>query len=654
MVSNRKTSSLAQPRTQTRRSVHIDTNLAIYDAADPFNALNVLLKLLGLLPSRAGSSQYKFSPDEHVLSIHLISIIESYVGVAAPPQKQRTLTRQPTEVLDTIAFNLDSKNDLLSLALTCKRMHDIIFPRHYHYRTIRCKLSALRVWNHLSVHRSLARNVRRLEIMDERASSISDGSGVGGGTKGELVPPGIVTTETDLESTDDELGMHEKHSRFLIKAVSKMKTLREFAWGCNHTPTSISDLWSTLVNCQWLQVIEVRDNMAFWPTVESDSDSDLSTMALVPAVLSETASVTFRSTQHAYGSSKHPSLRRILGMLESCPRLKSLDVSYTTPRNPTGAPPPPSRPSVDELLLSSRWTSLTSLSLTNLRCSPTTGASSLSSFLAAHSNLEVLHLDISPNWIEHTARGASASIHFTLPPGSLPCLREVRAHRDAINAILECPSSSPRPLETLTGFRLTAAWSKSKDRTFLLNLARHSTSIRKIEMTGWNEIEDVRQLVECVPHLTWLDIGKKLGSSSKNPINQAAKGAQNSSGCNTMPSVTNATEWAELLSTLPELTAFHGVRFFYEISPQALAASIVDVGGGSSQASIAAAAAGISMVDRSRLRKNDETAGVLAWKCPKLRRLDHWEGDAGKVIILLREGERRDGLVRWEVRRVRQ
>lgn len=53
------------------------------------------------------------------------------------------------------------------------------------------------------------------------------------------------------------------------------------------------------------------------------------------------------------------------------------------------------------------------------------------------------------------------------------------------------------------------------------------------------------------------------------------------------------------------------------------------------------------MSDRSKVRKNDETASMLAWKCPKLRRLDHW--DDGKVIVLLRDGDK----VKYEVRRVK-
>ena len=71
----------------------------------------------------------------------------------------------------------------------------------------------------------------------------------------------------------------------------------------------------------------------------------------------------------------------------------------------------------------------------------------------------------------------------------------------------------------------------------------------------------------------------------------------------------------------------------------------------------------LSKMERSRMRKNDEIAGVLAWKCKKLRRLDHWDESGGKIIVLLRDHEHGEevGLndkerltatkVRWEVRR---
>jgi len=49
------------------------------------------------------------------------------------------------------------------------------------------------------------------------------------------------------------------------------------------------------------------------------------------------------------------------------------------------------------------------------------------------------------------------------------------------------------------------------------------------------------------------------------------------------------------------------------------------------------------------VKKNEETASLLAWKCPKLRRLEHWEDGGSKVIVLLRE----DGKVKYQVRRIK-
>ena len=81
---------------------------------------------------------------------------------------------------------------------------------------------------------------------------------------------------------------------------------------------------------------------------------------------------------------------------------------------------------------------------------------------------------------------------------------------------------------------------------------------------------------------------------------------------------------------MPELSTFHGARFFYEVS-------------------VTDPTAPLTLSDRSRVRKNDEVASRLAWKCAKLRRLDHWDEGSGKIIVLLRDGEK----VRYEVRRVK-
>ena len=177
-------------------------------------------------------------------------------------------------------------------------------------------------------------------------------------------------------------------------------------------------------------------------------------------------------------------------------------------------------------------------------------------------------------------------------------------------------------------------------------------------------------------------------------------------------------DWTDLLSQLPELTTLHGVRFFYEVSEAScpganqtstllhqmqqqshhhlqqqcqmqlnqnqLQTQVNEFGGGTGSGQLQAhphphtlqfttSQSSISVSDRSRIKKNDEVASVLAWKCPKLRRVDHWEerssGGCGsrnantnqnnpnKVILLTRDGATGIGedkvKVRWEVRRVK-
>ena len=293
---------LTKGRPRQRSAQAVDTNILSYDRTDPFYAINVLRKLLGSLPARIGGCQFKLTPEEHRLTLGLLTIVEPFVGLSP---SRRTITRQPTEILDGIVFYLDNKRDLLSLALSCKRMHGVVFPRHYEYRVIRAKPSSLSIWNHLIVHRSLARNVRKLEVMDERSA------------EPEVVPSGVLTSDTDIESSDDELSMHVKQERLLVAAIAKMSSLRSFRWSCNHSPIIIDGIWPTLLKCQSINEVEINDNLVFSPrnaTIPKDPQRipvmrDLKTMAV-------------HSTRHIYGCAKHPQMTRINGMLTNCPNLE--------------------------------------------------------------------------------------------------------------------------------------------------------------------------------------------------------------------------------------------------------------------------------------------------------------------------------------------
>ncbi|KAF8156578.1 hypothetical protein B0H34DRAFT_467042 [Crassisporium funariophilum] len=700
------------PRVRQRKpqsnlpSQAINTNLSAHVRTDPTSALSALLKLITSLPTRIGGCQYKFTQSEHALSLHLISIIDPFVyhGVRAlasnvtsnaPCAPAVSLVNQPTEILDAIMFHVDSRKDLLNVALGCKRLHDVIFPRHFEYRVIRCKVSSISVWNHLVLHRSLARNVRKLEILDERAPS---GPGI-------MVPRGILQGDTDLESTDDELSMHLKQERFLAAALVRMTGLRDFKWSCNHSPISIAHVWPTLMTrAAHLKSMEICDNLVFAPRIEggddkrddqteSEEESDTDNggkgmMTRVPArMLSEMTSITFRSTPHSYGAAKQPELTRISSMLHRCLNIKDLEITYIAPRSSSlpghQVAASRTRPRADEFLMYSRWKNLTTLTLTNLRC---TSSLAPSAFLSAHTALEVLHMDMNIN-----TNNAVFSTPLQLPVGALPRLREIKATREIINTILECPCEPRRPLESVKGFKLSGnhlhAQSGSNvansddshtlsDIRFLSNL--QSSTIRRVEMTGWHDMEDVKKLATCIPSVQHLDVGRKLGTAAHKSVAGPA---------------TNMVEWADLLGTLPELTTMYGVRFFYEVSSVAMAGSLSTLAPSaltstpatSSQASGLASTTRdvnpvlhmsvppsggkasqlqISMMERSRMRKNDEIAAVLAWKCKKLRRVDHWDENSAKVVVLLRDqehghargeddGKERAGKVRWEVRRIK-
>lgn len=68
-----------------------------------------------------------------------LMLVEPFNGLAP---WRRTLSRQPTEILDVSVLHLESWRDLLSLA----QLHAVIFPRHYEYRIVRCNISRIAVW----------------------------------------------------------------------------------------------------------------------------------------------------------------------------------------------------------------------------------------------------------------------------------------------------------------------------------------------------------------------------------------------------------------------------------------------------------------------------------------------------------------------------
>jgi hypothetical protein len=245
----------ANPRKPLQR---VPTDLNHYDRSDPFAAMNALRKLLSLLPNNPGAHQYKMTPDEHKLTMHLLTIVEPFVG---PTISHHNITRMPNEILDEIASHVDLKRDLLSLALTYHRMRDVFLPNHFRYRVVKAKVSSMRVWHHLAVCCASARKVRRLEIMDERSSESEI-----------IMPPDITNTDADVESTYDGLDLPAKQEKLLVSAVAEMHGLQSFKWSRTHSLISIESLWPTLLNCPQLSLVDLNENTMFLPLEDQNTE----------------------------------------------------------------------------------------------------------------------------------------------------------------------------------------------------------------------------------------------------------------------------------------------------------------------------------------------------------------------------------------------
>lgn len=554
-----------------------DTNAL--DTKDPFTAMSLLRKLL----NNTARTGHKISSEDHKLSLRLLSIIEPFISLHPVDESQiATLTRQPNEILDMIAFHIDNRKDLLSLALTCQRLRDIVLPRHLEYRFIQCRPSSERLWRHLIAHPLLACNVRRLHIIDEMSKDV------------EVIPSRVAEETPVVEARNQELDRHIIHQCLIIEALARMTTLTTFSWSCNSSLITFDDVSPTLFTCEMLKEVDITDNHIFSARsingFEQNEGTSLARNQLASRSqildVPDLTSVAVRTARSTSRLGKHPSLENIQTLLIShCPNLTTLRIGYDHRR--------PFIPRADDFFALGRWPNLQNLSLQNLWCSTQNGFEAATDFLAAHPSLEYLQFEL-------------GRIQLDLPPNSLPKLRELACSRDVAVSILSCPRDNEyiRPLECIKGVKLSGG----RKEEFLKSIAKYST-LRKIELACYNDLEDVRKLAEASPRITWLDVGKKSSSLAK--PNSGAP--------------TSVNEWALILSSLPELTTLHGVHFFYEFSDA------------------------LSHSDRSRIKKNDEVASMLAWKCPKLKRVDYSDA-VGKVVILGKEGDRS----RWEVKRLKQ
>ncbi|GJJ12813.1 hypothetical protein Clacol_007058 [Clathrus columnatus] len=123
-------------------------------------------------------------------------------------------------IWDEVAYLLDSRKDILSLALTCRVFKELVIPDHLEYRYIRCDPCRRNVWMFLCDRARLAKGIRSLEFIREA------GRGLNARLPRTLSGPTGWTYETPRTLHD----LTDKDLTMIRNSFSKMTSLKCFIW----------------------------------------------------------------------------------------------------------------------------------------------------------------------------------------------------------------------------------------------------------------------------------------------------------------------------------------------------------------------------------------------------------------------------------------
>lgn len=174
--------------------------------------------------------------------------------------KMPRLTRLPSETLEAIISKIESRGDLLQLALTCSRLASLIIPRHLHWRTLRSNIEDGRnIWSALAHDRNLAQNVRVLEL-ESKSAHLRSAPTIDPPIS--QLPPNYLDgiENAALEPFGDPLMTSEG---LLRRALRNMDRLVSFQWGpVSPGPVVLdnsADIWHILGSLSRLRHINVGD-----------------------------------------------------------------------------------------------------------------------------------------------------------------------------------------------------------------------------------------------------------------------------------------------------------------------------------------------------------------------------------------------------------
>ncbi|TFK47467.1 hypothetical protein OE88DRAFT_1666271 [Heliocybe sulcata] len=347
----------------------------------------------------------------------------------------------PPELLENIVADVDRREDVLSLALSCRYLHSLVPPSLLQYRDIRCRLGKSALWDHLASDDLHAGLLRSLTIMPDRCG-ISIDSGLRDNLPREERVPDEYREPTSDEATREPYrkpGMWAtwQAEERLIHTLKRLPNLRRFRWF--RTPADTvpnpghSDVWETvnaLGTVQELHVLDFAGKWSPWMLLAPAGDPS-SSLLFFPGL----TSFNLKGYPFQGEEQRLPDATPLLHMLvDNCPDLQSLTLDL-------GMEIYARTVCADLLLRPPGWPNLHTLYLDWFHCT----SSTLSTFLASHPSLKDIRLSRKMPGYDWT--------NVVLQDGALPNLRRLECSSHTAAALLKNPRAA-NGLVSLRGVNL--------------------------------------------------------------------------------------------------------------------------------------------------------------------------------------------------------
>lgn len=178
-----------------------------------------------------------------------------------------SLSNLAPELVESICLDIPNPRDLLSFALTCKTICEVVIPDHLELRHIRCDFRRVSLWEELVQFPAVASRIVSLELISEHTSTLDPIRP----THSKL----ILTHDFELDAWGSKCPLfnvdYARGMQSLTSALQTMVNLSRFHWLVNEAHPTNEALLSLSTGSSALEdfVLKLGDVEGPWASVST-------------------------------------------------------------------------------------------------------------------------------------------------------------------------------------------------------------------------------------------------------------------------------------------------------------------------------------------------------------------------------------------------